>query len=147
MGLHGVCQAMADLGSVTFEGQSGNQYAFRAYTFDHPLRRVGAVYTVLHSVPKPGGGYVMNPLYFGQTGDITERFEGHHRQQCFQRNASTASRSTSTRTRCRGARRRPTSSGGGIRSVTGRSERETSPRGLWWVRLPDLFALHRSEEH
>ena len=79
---------MADLGSITFEGQSGTRYGFRAYTFDHPLRRVGAVYAVLHSVPKPGGGYVMNPLYFGQTGDITVRFEGHHRQQCFQRNDS-----------------------------------------------------------
>jgi len=79
---------MADLGSVTYEGQSGSKYTFQVYTFDHPLRRVGAVYAVIHAVPKHGGGYVMTSLYFGQTGDITDRFEGHHRQQCFQRNGA-----------------------------------------------------------
>ena len=77
---------MADLGTVIFEGQSGRQYEFRLYTLDTSFRAVGAVYAVCHSVPKPGGGYTVTPLYFGQTGDLSSRFEGHHRQACFTRN-------------------------------------------------------------
>jgi hypothetical protein len=33
---------------------------------------------------------VTDALYFGQTGDITSRFEGHHRQECFKRNSANA---------------------------------------------------------
>lgn len=28
-------------------------------------------------------------LYIGQTGDLSERFDDHHKQECFQRNVRT----------------------------------------------------------
>lgn len=80
-----------DLGTVVFEGQSGQQYAFQVYTLDTTFRRVGAVYAVVNRYSKPeGGGYYVTPLYFGQTSDLSARFEGHHRQRCFDRNNANA---------------------------------------------------------
>lgn len=78
---------MADLGTVTFEGQSGRQYEFRIYTLDTPFKALGGVYGMLHRYSKPdGNGYYANPIYFGETGDLSSRFDNHHRQACFNRN-------------------------------------------------------------
>lgn len=80
---------MAELETVTFGGQSGRQYEFRTYTLDTTFRSVGAVYGMLHRYWKQDEGrYYFVPLYFGQTGDLTARFEGHHRQRCFDQNGA-----------------------------------------------------------
>lgn len=80
---------MADIGPVTFEGQSGRQYGFQVYTLGTEFRPLGAVYGICHRYPKPeGNGYYVTPLYFGETGDLSTRFDGHHRQRCFDRNGA-----------------------------------------------------------
>src|SRR5947208_249095 len=78
---------MPYLGTVVFEGESGRRYEFQLYTLDSPMPAAGAVYGICSSSQKPDRtGYTVTPLYFGQTGDLSERFEGHHRQPCFTRN-------------------------------------------------------------
>lgn len=77
---------MADLGTVTFQGQSGRQYEFHIYPPDTTFRAVGAVYLMAHRYPKPDSGHYVTPIYFGETGSLPERFANHHRQACFDRN-------------------------------------------------------------
>ncbi len=80
---------MAGLGPVTFEGVYGEQYLFQIYTLDTTFKPLGAVYAILDRHPNPqGGGYLATPIYFGQTGDLSARFEDHHRQLCFARNGA-----------------------------------------------------------
>ena len=73
------------IGPITFDGQSGQKYLFQMYTLDTVFNAVGAVYVMLHSYQKPDGWYA-NPIYFGETGDLSIRFTNHHRQACFDRN-------------------------------------------------------------
>jgi predicted GIY-YIG superfamily endonuclease len=48
------------------------------------MKAVGGVYLVLK---RANGTY--NLLYVGQTGDLSERFEDHHKAACFDRNGKT----------------------------------------------------------
>ncbi len=78
---------MAELGTVTFVGQSGRQYEFQTYSLDTIFRPVGAVYGMFQRYWKQDvGRYYFVPLYFGQTGDMSNRFGDHHRQRCFDQN-------------------------------------------------------------
>lgn len=76
---------MAEIGPITFAGQSGRQYGFQMYTLGTPFKALGAVYVMLYRYQKPDGWYA-TPIYFGETGDLSTRFNGHHRQACFDRN-------------------------------------------------------------
>lgn len=80
---------MADLGTVIFEAQSGRQYEFHVYSLNTTFKPLGAVYGVLYRYWKPEESrYYFVPLYFGETGDLSTRFDGHHRQGCFDRNGA-----------------------------------------------------------
>lgn len=59
------------------------------YTLDTSFKALGAVYGIINRYRKPeGDGYYATPLYFGQTGDLSRRFDDHHRQRCFDRNGA-----------------------------------------------------------
>ena len=45
------------------------------------------VYLVLKK--KPGVQSMYDILYVGQTGDLSQRFDDHHKLRCFNRNAKT----------------------------------------------------------
>jgi predicted GIY-YIG superfamily endonuclease len=70
--------------TVTLKGASGRSYDFDVYPWGTSFKAVGAVYTVLK-----GNGTNFTILYIGQTGDLPERFDNHHKRACFDRNGKT----------------------------------------------------------
>lgn len=76
---------MAKEESITMEGASGTRYNFDVYRWGTSFKSLGAVYSVLKK--NTNGRY--NVLYVGQTGNLDERFDNHHRADCFTRNGRT----------------------------------------------------------
>lgn len=76
---------MAKVETVTAAGASGSNYSFDVYPWGTAFRPLGAVYLVLRR--NANGRYDI--LYVGQTGDLSERFDQHHKQGCFDRNQRT----------------------------------------------------------
>lgn len=66
--------------SITLKGRSGAMYQFSLYPWGTPFTTVGGVYAVLRRDPD---GYAV--IYVGQTGNLSERFDAHHRAACFDR--------------------------------------------------------------
>jgi len=74
--------------SILVTGASGKQYKFWVYPWGHKLKAEGGVYMVLKNsgtllVPK------YSVIYVGQTENLDERFDDHHKQFCFNRNGRT----------------------------------------------------------
>lgn len=65
-------------------GASGGAYEFDVYPWDTSFKPLGAVYIVLK---KPPSNFSI--LYIGQTGDLSTRFDDHHKQVCFDQNGKT----------------------------------------------------------
>jgi len=61
---------MASIGNITAKGRSGRQYQFELYGLDTTFKQVGGVYVFLRG---------SDPVYVGHTGDLSERFDGHHK--------------------------------------------------------------------
>jgi len=76
---------MAKVDSVTANGASGQAYEFGVYPWGTSFKPLGGVYLVL----KNNSGSNYDVLYVGQTGDLSERFDDHHKQGCFDRNRRT----------------------------------------------------------
>jgi hypothetical protein len=64
--------------TTTLTGDSGDEYEFEVYALDANFDSIGAVYAVTR---KEGDEHVV--LYVGQTGDLSDRFGGHHKSECF----------------------------------------------------------------
>jgi len=76
---------MTDEGTIKWPGQSGKEYTYWIY-------RIGTSYK---SEP---GNYIFaketnpntfKPIYIGQTDDLSERFDNHHKMPCIRQNSST----------------------------------------------------------
>lgn len=76
---------MPDIEKVTATGASGTVYEFEVHSWGTQLRAIGGVYLVLKK--PPAGSY--NVLYVGQTGNLSERFDNHHKESSFSRNGRT----------------------------------------------------------
>jgi len=63
---------------ITLRGKSGMVYDFQVYPWGQEFRPVGGVYAVLQSESD-------GVIYVGQTGDLSERFDAHHKAGCFAR--------------------------------------------------------------
>ena len=72
--------------SVSLTGASGSTYRFAVYPWGTNFNPVGAVYAILRK-DLSSGNYTI--LYIGQTGDLSERFNGHHKQNCFDQHRKT----------------------------------------------------------
>lgn len=70
---------------VTIRGASGASYPFSVYPWGTPFQRFGAVYSVLRQ--RPDNHYDI--LYIGQTADMSERLDYHHKDACFRANGRT----------------------------------------------------------
>ena len=77
---------MAKLGTITFKGKSGNEYSFNAYPIDTEFKAIGTVYFITKRTEKADGTGTHTRIYVGQTEDLSERFDNHHKQDCFDRN-------------------------------------------------------------
>jgi hypothetical protein len=76
---------MAVQGKVSVAGASGTSYEFEVHQWGTDFKDVGAVYLILRNGSP--GRYGL--LYIGQTGDLSERFDNHHKRTCFDRNGKT----------------------------------------------------------
>lgn len=72
---------MLNQATVTAQGASGATYSFTVYPWWQAFNAVGAVYLVLRHT----GNNKYDLLYVGQTSDLSERFEDHHKQPYFDR--------------------------------------------------------------
>ncbi len=63
---------------LTLKGKSGKAYDFEVYPWGQEFRPVGGLYVVLQ---QPADGVI----YIGQTGDLSVRFDAHHKAACFSR--------------------------------------------------------------
>ncbi len=60
--------------TVTATGQSRRRYSFYKHPLDTPFKAIGGVYMVLKG---------LDPLYVGQTEDLSTRFGNHHKESCW----------------------------------------------------------------
>lgn len=72
--------------TITAMGISGRKYTFNLYLWGTEFKRIGGVYMILRKTDQNGNHAV---LYIGQTGDLSERFDHHHKKPCFDRNRKT----------------------------------------------------------
>jgi len=70
--------------TITLVGRSGAKYQLYVYPWGAALKAVGGVYSVLR---QDADGYAV--IYVGQTGDLSERFDNHHKTDCFSRHRKT----------------------------------------------------------
>jgi len=70
--------------TIVLKGVSGKSYDFDVYPWNTSFKPVGAVYAVLK---KTNSNYTV--IYIGQTGNLSERFDNHHKLSCFNRNGKT----------------------------------------------------------
>lgn len=62
---------------ITAKGASGTVYTFTIYPLNTTFKPSGGVYLILKQ---------NTVLYVGQTGDLSERFDAHHKEPCWRRN-------------------------------------------------------------
>lgn len=70
--------------TVTLKGASGKTYSFDVFPWGTSFKPLGAIYTVMKKIPP--NFYIQ---YVGQTGDLSSRFNNHHKQASFDRNGKT----------------------------------------------------------
>ncbi len=71
--------------TVVLKGRSGAAYEFTVYPWRTECKPIGGVYAVLKL--RTDDRY--DVLYIGETGNLSERFDSHHKAQCFDRNGKT----------------------------------------------------------
>jgi len=72
--------------TLELTGASGRKYAFLVYPWGTPFKALGGVYAVTRGTANQSGGQTHTIVYVGQTGDLSERFDDHHKAACFGRN-------------------------------------------------------------
>jgi hypothetical protein len=77
--------AMAKLADAAFSGSTG-KYDFEVYPLGADFKNVGAVYIISRRTVDAQGKGTHTFIYIGHTGDLSERFDDHHKAQCFKKN-------------------------------------------------------------
>jgi hypothetical protein len=75
--------------TIGFKGISGQAYTFNVHSWGTPLKSIGGIYVVTRAKPNLQGGRTHDVLYVGQTGDLSERFDAHHKADSFRRHGAT----------------------------------------------------------
>ncbi len=68
------------MATLTLTGKSETSYEFNVYTYGTAFRALGAVYAITRRVNKE----THTVIYIGQTGDLSERLDGHEKEPCFE---------------------------------------------------------------
>lgn len=71
--------------TIEWEGITGRKYKYWIYEIGHPLKAVPGNY-VFAKETKPN---TFRPIYIGQTGDLSERFDDHHKMPCIKKEGAT----------------------------------------------------------
>ncbi len=73
---------MSQIATLTLTGLSGRQYNFGVYKYGTNFKPIGVVYAVTHR----NSASEYDVIYIGQTEDLSDRFDNHHKESCFIRN-------------------------------------------------------------
>ena len=73
------------LGNMEWMGKSGTKYKYYIYNLDETHDAVPANYIFA----KETSPDIYSAIYIGETGDISERFDYHHKMDCIKRNGAT----------------------------------------------------------
>lgn len=71
--------------AVSVRGVTGNSYQFQVFEWGTRFKSISAVYVIIRQ--KLSGHYAI--LYTGQTSDLSNRFDAHNKQACFDRHCKT----------------------------------------------------------
>lgn len=72
---------------LTLTGASGMKYTFQMYPWNTEFKALGGVYVITKRTPSTSGGN-HSLIYVGQTGDLSVRFDNHHKADCFNRHGT-----------------------------------------------------------
>ena len=73
------------LRTITWTGKSGLSYTYYIYPFGTPFEAKPGNYIFASET----GFNSFTPIYFGETEDLSERFDYHHKMPCILRNRAT----------------------------------------------------------
>ena len=77
---------MAEAPTIEWPGKSGQTYKYWIYKYgQHNFDAVAGNYCF---AKETNPGY-WSPIYFGETEDLSERFDYHHKIDCIKRNGAT----------------------------------------------------------
>ena len=76
---------MTEAPTILWEGQSGEKYKYYIYRLDATHNAVPANY-IFAKETRPS---FWKPIYIGETEDISERFDYHHKIDCIRREGAT----------------------------------------------------------
>ena len=74
--------------TLELTGASGRKCAFLVYPWGTEFKAVGSVYAVTRATPNQTGGETHSIIYVGQTADLSERFDAHHKAACFSKHSA-----------------------------------------------------------
>lgn len=83
-----IMQTATKPATLELTGKSGNRYALQVYDWGTTFKPLPGVYAVTNATPSGGGGANHTIIYVGQTGDLSERFDSHHKADCFRRHGA-----------------------------------------------------------
>jgi len=78
---------MSHIEDLTLTGKSGTNYTFQMFPLDTQFKALGAVYVITKRTQGSNGG-THSLIYIGQTGDLSTRFDDHHKEDCFKRHGA-----------------------------------------------------------
>jgi hypothetical protein len=79
---------MPSLGKTTFDGQSGTAYRFTVFPLGTKIRKRAGLYVIANRSHDDSSGHQHHVLYVGQTEDLSQPFEKHHKAQAFERSGA-----------------------------------------------------------
>jgi len=79
---------MARISTVSFTGISGKEYEFNVYHLGVNFNAIGAVYAITLREQNASGEYNHTIIYIGESGDLSDRFDSHHKADCFNTNSA-----------------------------------------------------------
>jgi excinuclease UvrABC nuclease subunit len=73
------------LADLNLKGISGKEYKFLVYPLGTKFKAIGGVYYISKRTKNQDGIGSHSPIYVGETSDLSERFDNHHKSSCFDR--------------------------------------------------------------
>jgi len=74
---------MEKIATLALTGALGIKYAFDVYPYGTEFKAIGAVYYISKRTEKVDGTGSHDKIYIGETEDLSERFDNHHKEPCF----------------------------------------------------------------
>jgi len=76
---------MAEAITIFWDGKSGKEYQYRIYEIGQSFKQVPGNYCFAKELEP----HNWTPIYFGETSDLSERFDNHHKMPCIRREGAT----------------------------------------------------------